>query len=157
MQDHTTLGFALLAGAGVELLDVAAEIACSHHERWDGGGYPRGLAGEAIPLPARIVAVADAFDAITSDRVYRVGKSYEAAAREIEEWAGRQFDPSVVEAFRRVSPEEWEALRRKPSSRAGGRGARANSIYERRRFASNSDGAKRGLRRPTKFQRARAY
>ncbi|HZT57482.1 MAG TPA: HD domain-containing phosphohydrolase, partial [Pyrinomonadaceae bacterium] len=83
-----------------------------HHERWDGTGYPVGLRGEQIDLNARIFAVADTFDAITSDRVYRKGRSYGAAVAELEEWAGRQFDPEVVEAFRRVPREEWDELRR---------------------------------------------
>ena len=73
-----------------------------HHEKWDGSGYPLGLRGEDIDLCARIFSVADAFDAMTSDRVYRKGKSYEAAAQELDEWAGKQFDPKVVEAFHRV-------------------------------------------------------
>src|SRR4051812_26971720 len=71
MQDHARLGHAMLADSGIELLETAAVIACSHHERWDGHGYPRGLAGEAIPLPARIAAVADTFDALITSRPYR--------------------------------------------------------------------------------------
>ncbi len=67
---------------------------------------------EEIDICARIFAVADAFDAITSDRVYRRGKSYEAAAQELDDWAGRQFDPKVVEAFHRVPKEDWEELHR---------------------------------------------
>src|SRR4051794_2530155 len=75
MQDHAQLGHAMLAGSGVEPLETAAEIACTHHERWDGGGYPRGLAGEEIPLSGRVVAVADAFDALTTWRVYQPTRS----------------------------------------------------------------------------------
>ncbi|HVF68184.1 MAG TPA: HD domain-containing phosphohydrolase [Pyrinomonadaceae bacterium] len=150
MRKHPLHGEQILRGIG--FLEGAARVVAQHHERWDGSGYPVGLRGEQIDLNARIFAVADAFDAITSDRVYRVGKSYDAAAREIEDWAGRQFDPAVVEAFRRVPPGEWESLRRLPVSRAGGRGARANVGDVRRRFTPNSEG-----RRPTKFQRARAY
>src|SRR3954453_2978466 len=71
LQDHAELGCAMLAGSGVELLDTAAEIAHTHHERYDGGGYPRGLAGEEIPLVGRIAAVADPFDALTTPRHYR--------------------------------------------------------------------------------------
>jgi ribonuclease P protein subunit RPR2 len=70
-----------------------------HHERWDGAGYPDGLAGERIPLPARIFAIADALDAMTSDRPYRRGGSWEAALLEIERGAGTQFDPAVVAHF----------------------------------------------------------
>jgi putative two-component system response regulator len=155
MRKHPLHGEQILGG--IEFLEGASRVVAQHHEKWDGTGYPVGLRGEEIDLNARIFAVADAFDAITSDRVYRVGRSYESAARELEEWAGRQFDPSVVEAFRRVPPEEWEALRRVPSSDACGRGTKANGANVRRRLSQTSDGAKRGLRRPTKFQRARAY
>jgi HD-GYP domain-containing protein (c-di-GMP phosphodiesterase class II) len=70
------------------------------------------LRGEEIDICARIFAVADAFDAITSDRVYRAAKPYEAAAKELDDWAGRQFDPAVVEAFHRVPKEDWEELHR---------------------------------------------
>jgi response regulator RpfG family c-di-GMP phosphodiesterase len=155
MRKHPLHGEQILGG--IEFLEGAARVVAQHHERWDGSGYPVGLRGEEIDLNARIFAVADAFDAITSDRVYRVAKSYEAAARELEEWAGRQFDPEVVEAFRRVPPEEWEALRRRPSSAAGAGGVRAGGAQARLRAAPKSDGAKRGPRRPAKFQRARAY
>ena len=71
MEEHAEVGCALLGGSGVELLETAAEIAWTHHERWDGTGYPRGLAGEDIPISGRVVAVADAFDALTTDRPYR--------------------------------------------------------------------------------------
>jgi response regulator RpfG family c-di-GMP phosphodiesterase len=155
MRKHPLHGEQILGG--IEFLEGAARVVAQHHERWDGSGYPVGLRGEEIDLNARIFAVADAFDAITSDRVYRVAKSYEAAARELEEWAGRQFDPVVVEAFRRVPPEEWEALRRRPSSAAGAGGVTAGGAQARRRAAPKSDGAMRGPRRPAKFQRARAY
>jgi response regulator RpfG family c-di-GMP phosphodiesterase len=153
MRKHPLHGEQILGG--IEFLGRASRVVAQHHERWDGSGYPVGLRGEQIDLNARIFAVADAFDAITSDRVYRVGKSYEWAARELDEWAGRQFDPAVVEAFRRVPPEEWEALRRRPSGAA--RGPASSGASARRRFPSRLDGAGRDLRRPPKFQRARAY
>jgi HD-GYP domain-containing protein (c-di-GMP phosphodiesterase class II) len=97
---------------GIEFLQGAARVVAQHHEQWDGSGYPSGLQEEEIDVNARIFAVADAFDAITSDRVYRKGKSYEAAAKELDDWAGRQFDPKVVEAFHRVAKEDWEELHR---------------------------------------------
>ena len=75
--------------------------------------YPLGLQGEDIDLCARIFAVADAFDAITSDRVYRRGKSYQEAAEELDEWSGRQFDPKVVEAFHRVPQQDWDELHKR--------------------------------------------
>jgi HD-GYP domain-containing protein (c-di-GMP phosphodiesterase class II) len=80
-------------------VDPVAAWVLHHHERWDGGGYPEGLAGEAIPLGARIVFVADAFDAMTSDRVYREPLSHEAAVEELHRCSGSQFDPSIVAAF----------------------------------------------------------
>jgi HD-GYP domain-containing protein (c-di-GMP phosphodiesterase class II) len=80
----------------------------SHHERWDGQGYPDGMSGVAIPLPARILAVADTLDAMTSSRAYRAGLPWHVATAEICRCAGTQFDSQVVEAFRRVLPKlEW--------------------------------------------------
>ncbi|MBV9125038.1 MAG: HD domain-containing protein, partial [Planctomycetes bacterium] len=80
-------------------LEPVIPIVRSHHERWDGKGYPDGLAGEHIPLLARIVAVADAFDAMTSDRPYRKGMAAEVAFAEVEKQKGRQFDPRCATAF----------------------------------------------------------
>jgi len=80
-------------------LRLAEEIALTHHERWDGTGYPVGLRGEAIPLSGRIVAVADVFDAIISPRPYRKARSTEEAIEVIENGAGSQFDPRVVDAL----------------------------------------------------------
>lgn len=110
MREHPFHGQQILRG--IEFLQGAARVVAQHHEQWDGSGYPLGLRGEEIDICARIFAVADAFDAITSDRVYRRGKSYEAAAQELDDWAGRQFDPKVVEAFHRVPKEDWEELHR---------------------------------------------
>jgi cyclic di-GMP phosphodiesterase len=108
MREHPFHGQQILRG--IEFLQGAARVVAQHHEQWDGSGYPAGLRGEDIDICARIFSVADAFDAITSDRVYRRGKSYEAAAQELDDWAGRQFDPKVVEAFHRVPKEDWEVL-----------------------------------------------
>jgi len=110
MREHPLHGQQILRG--IEFLKGAARVVAQHHEKWDGSGYPLGLRGEEIDICARIFAVADAFDAITSDRVYRRGKSYEAAAEELDEWAGRQFDPKVVEGFHRVPKEDWAELHR---------------------------------------------
>jgi response regulator RpfG family c-di-GMP phosphodiesterase len=118
MRQHPWHGRQILRG--IEFLKGAARVVAQHHERWDGTGYPLGLRGEEIDLNARIFAVADAFDAITSDRVYRKGRAYEAALAELVEWAGRQFDPRVVEAFRRVLPAEWDELRRETLKSAAG-------------------------------------
>jgi putative nucleotidyltransferase with HDIG domain len=110
MREHPMHGQQILRG--IEFLEGAARVVAQHHEKWDGSGYPLGLRAEDIDLCARIFAVADAFDAMTSDRVYRRGKSYEAASQELDDWAGRQFDPKVIEAFHRVPKEDWEELHR---------------------------------------------
>ncbi|HEX7089833.1 MAG TPA: HD domain-containing phosphohydrolase [Longimicrobiales bacterium] len=99
MRTHTYIGARILSGSRFPLLDVAATIALTHHERWDGTGYPKGLRGESIPMVGRIVAVADVFDALTHDRPYKAAWPVEDALAEIERQAGRQFDPQVVEAF----------------------------------------------------------
>jgi putative nucleotidyltransferase with HDIG domain len=109
MRGHADAGLRMLNE--IRFLEGAGDIIGSHHEHYDGQGYPRGLVGEKIPLGARIFAVADAFDAITSDRPYREAQSYEFAKHEILRCKGKQFDPSVVEAFLSITEEEWEALR----------------------------------------------
>ena len=99
MQRHAQVGHDMLAGSGSDLLDLAATIALTHHERYDGDGYPNGVRGADIPLTGRIVAVADVFDALTSDRVYKRAMPAAEAIRIIREGSGTQFDPAVVEAF----------------------------------------------------------
>jgi putative nucleotidyltransferase with HDIG domain len=111
MREHPSHGQQILRG--IKFLEGAARVVAQHHEKWDGSGYPLGLKREDIDICARIFSVADAFDAITSDRVYRKGRPYEAAVAELDEWADRQFDPKVVAAFHRVPPEDWEELRRR--------------------------------------------
>jgi len=111
MREHPMHGQQILRG--IKFLEGASRVVAQHHEKWDGSGYPLGLKAEEIDICARIFSVADAFDAITSDRVYREGRSYEVAAQELDEWAGRQFDPKVVEAFHRVPQEDWAELRRR--------------------------------------------
>jgi putative nucleotidyltransferase with HDIG domain len=111
MREHPMHGQQILRG--IKFLEGAARVVAQHHEKWDGSGYPAGLKLEEIDICARIFSVADAFDAITSDRVYRKGRPYEAAAQELDEWAGRQFDSKVVEAFHRVPKEDWDELRRR--------------------------------------------
>ena len=95
MRRHAKIGHDLLAGSGNELLDLAATVALTHHERWNGGGYPSGLAGEEIPLEGRIVAVADVFDALTSDRPYRRRLEISAALDYLAGERGLEFDPEV--------------------------------------------------------------
>ena len=111
MREHPLHGQQILRG--IEFLEGPARVVAQHHEKWDGSGYPLGLQGDDIDLCARIFSVADAFDAITSDRVYRRGKSYQEAADELDEWAGRQFDPKVVEAFHRVPQQDWDELHKR--------------------------------------------
>jgi ribonuclease P protein subunit RPR2 len=100
MQTHAPLGAQMLEAIG-RLRGEGLAVVRHHHERWDGGGYPDGLSGDAIPLGARIFAVADALDAITSDRPYRAAGPWERAVAEIRTEAGRQFDPAIVKAFER--------------------------------------------------------
>ncbi len=102
MRQHTSLGAFLLHGAESEVLQTAEQIALSHHERWDGLGYPNGLARLAVPIAARIVAVADAFDAMTHPRAYKEPFSVPQALDEIRRDSGWQFDPEVVAALIRV-------------------------------------------------------
>jgi hypothetical protein len=101
VQEHAEIGARLVSALGSGRISGAV---LHHHERWDGGGYPRGLAGEAIPLFARVIAVADSFDAMTSTRPYRAGMSRERALEALRQGAGRQFDPAVVDAFARSLP-----------------------------------------------------
>lgn len=104
MRSHAAYGAAVLRGAGSPALAMARTIALCHHERFDGGGYPQGLAGEAIPLDARIVAVADVFDALTTRRPYKDAWSTADAVGLIREQSGAQFDPAVVRAFEAALP-----------------------------------------------------
>jgi putative nucleotidyltransferase with HDIG domain len=105
IQSHTIIGADILSGSRFPLLQLAEEIALSHHERWDGLGYPLGLAGDSIPLSGRIVAVADVFDALTHDRPYKHAWTVREALAEIETNSGTQFDAKVVEALLRIAPE----------------------------------------------------
>jgi putative two-component system response regulator len=97
MQRHTTVGHEILADSESDLLQMAAQIALTHHERFDGSGYPQGLSGDDIPLKGRIVAVADAFDALLSDRCYRPAKTVAEAVYEVEEGKEKHFDPEIAD------------------------------------------------------------
>jgi putative two-component system response regulator len=102
MKTHTTIGARILTGGRSEIMTTAEEIALCHHERWDGAGYPRGLAGAAIPLSARIVAVVDVYDALAHDRPYRHAWTRPRIEELIGREAGAHFDPAVVESFGRL-------------------------------------------------------
>ena len=110
MNEHPFRGYQMIRN--IPFLMEAAEIVYSHHERFDGTGYPRCLRGEQIPLGARVVAVANTLDSITSDLPYRPRRSLSAAREEIRRWSGRQFDPEIVNAFLRMPDKIWEDLRR---------------------------------------------
>ena len=99
MQRHTVIGSEILSESESKLLRVAATIALTHHERFDGAGYPAGLSGDEIPLEGRITAVADVFDALLSDRCYRPAMSVAEAVRQLEQGRGSQFDPRIVTAL----------------------------------------------------------
>lgn len=110
VKTHTLIGASLLYGGHSDLVKMAETIACTHHERWDGTGYPYRLQGEAIPLVGRIVAVADVLDALTSDRPYRPAWTRAAALQEITLQAGKQFDPAVVDALLRLLSRPGESF-----------------------------------------------
>lgn len=110
MRTHTDVGAEILSGGTTELMRTAERIALMHHERWDGSGYPKGLAGTAIPIEARVVALADFFDALSHDRPYRPAWPIADVLAEIRAQSGRHFDPELVERFLSLSwePGSWE-------------------------------------------------
>jgi response regulator RpfG family c-di-GMP phosphodiesterase len=110
MQTHSRIGYEQVSH--IPFLTPAAEIVLAHHERFDGTGYPRGLKGNDIPLGARIVAVANAFDVMVNDQPYRRAGSFDAAFEEIRRCSRSQFDPNVVAAFFAVSQDAWQEIRR---------------------------------------------
>lgn len=105
MEAHTVIGHKILLNSTAPILQMAATIALHHHERWDGGGYPQGLAGDAIPEVARIVAIADVFDALSMTRPYKDGWPLERVMDTLLAGAGTQFDPRLIALFDRVVPE----------------------------------------------------
>jgi response regulator RpfG family c-di-GMP phosphodiesterase len=108
MKTHVHMGERIISE--MPLLHSALPVVTQHHERWDGTGYPAGLSGEQIDIKARIFSVADAIDAITSDRPYDAARTIEEVSKELTKGAGKQFDPEVIEAFRRVPLDEWASL-----------------------------------------------
>lgn len=109
LQEHPLLGYEMIEE--FDFLKKAALVVLYHHERYDGSGYPFGLVGEEIPLEARIFALADTLDAITSDRPYRKGKSFEEALREMETCRGSQFDPALLDVFLSIPIEKWQEIK----------------------------------------------
>ncbi len=105
MKDHTGLGARLLSGNDSPLFQLARQVALTHHEKWDGTGYPGGLAGEKIPLAGRIAAICDVFDALTSKRPYKTAWPVEQALEELKDQKGKQFDPDLVDTFLDCLPE----------------------------------------------------
>jgi putative two-component system response regulator len=103
---HCAIGAQVLSGGNAELVQMAERIALTHHEHWDGSGYPQGLKGEEIPLEARILAVADVFDALTHERPYKPAWTARDAVEEIKRQSGRHFDPHIVEAFLNLPHDE---------------------------------------------------
>jgi len=105
MKTHSAIGAELLEGYDYGVLALARELALTHHEKWDGGGYPKGLKGEEISLDARILMICDVFDALTSERPYKKAWSVEDAVAEIEKCVGSHFDPDLVPLFMKILPE----------------------------------------------------
>ena len=147
MQRHAEIGHRLLSGSSSEVLDLAATIALVHHERWDGNGYPYGLAGEAIPLEGRIASVADVFDALTTDRVYRRALPVEEALAMMREQRGGQFDPlvfDVLEDIARETTAETTGESEAPPTTARSRGRRRSRSRPRRPPRRPSSSGTRG-------------
>ncbi len=105
MKEHTVMGYEILQSSESKLLQFAAQIALTHHEKYDGTGYPRGLKGDEIPLISRICTLSDIFDALTTERIYKPAWSVDQALAEIESLNGTTLDPKIVDAFRKALPE----------------------------------------------------
>ena len=127
MRQHPEIGQRMLAS--VPFLEEAIEIVAAHHEHYDGSGYPRGLRGDEIPLTARVFAVADAFDAITTDRPYKAPLTVEEAQRRIEQDRGSHFDPMVVDSFLKVRTIEWKQIARQLGQRPSRRARKASQPF----------------------------
>jgi putative two-component system response regulator len=114
MQTHPRIGYDILSKSDASLFKLAAEVALYHHEKWDGGGYPEGLRGKAIPESARIVAIADVFDALSMKRPYKDAWPVEKSIEFLKEGSGQHFDPELLAIFIRILPSilkikaEWD-------------------------------------------------
>ena len=155
MESHAALGARLLFGSRSPVLQLAGIIAESHHERWDGTGYPKGLSGVAIPFVGRVVAVADVFDALTHDRPYKPAWSVQRAMGEIQRTAGSQFDPRVVAAFRTIRkgpavavengrPEQLAGVGGRRRAHRGNPTVRPAALLEAVRLTGQQRGARNG-------------
>ena len=152
IERHAEIGYRMLRGAGSDLLDLAASIALTHHERFDGAGYPQGLRGEEIPLEGRIAAVADVFDALTTDRVYRPAFPFDEAMAMLVDGRGTQFDPAVLDAFvavvggSKLRPERVAlAIAERPDPRDPEPGAPVNGTLAEETLAGAAGDAARSL------------
>ena len=112
MKQHVQIGGDILAGSGSKLLELAREIALTHHEKYDGTGYPKGLKGDEIPLAGRIVAITDVFDALTSNRPYKTAWAIDQALNLLTAEKGQHFDPNLVELFLQAMPEMIAVIQR---------------------------------------------
>lgn len=139
IQTHCELGYQIIGEHENELLKTAGLCAYCHHERWDGRGYPRGLSGEDIPLVARILAVADVFDALTCERPYKRAWPFEAAVAEVVNCAGTQFDPAIVTAFLAALPKIQTVMQRFAENQVTA--TRPSAPMERVKWHSNSTAA----------------
>ncbi|MFN0316375.1 MAG: HD domain-containing phosphohydrolase [Burkholderiales bacterium] len=119
MKTHTTIGASILAGGNSELLEMARQVALSHHECWDGSGYPRGISNVAIPFAARVVTLTDVFDALTTVRPYKKAWSLEDSLAYLREHSGKRFDPALVELFFQNLPAILDVFHRHPEPGAG--------------------------------------
>jgi excisionase family DNA binding protein len=147
IERHAEIGCRLLAGSNVEFLDLASVIAHTHHERYDGSGYPRRLAGDEIPPAGRLAALADAFDALSTDRVYRRALPFDEAVAAVRGERGRQFDPALVDALLAALPEVREIMDRHPDTPAEGPDARRSELLTLQQAASTLGVGQSRLRR----------
>ncbi|MFQ3580816.1 MAG: HD domain-containing phosphohydrolase [Chloracidobacterium sp.] len=130
MKSHAAIGAELLSGSTSPLMQMAMEIALSHHEKWDGSGYPQGLKGEEIPIVGRIVALCDVFDALTTERPYKQAWPVEDVIAELDRQSGKHFDPDLVETFKSILPKILQ-IRERYTERAATAAAKYSGSHQR--------------------------
>ena len=155
MKTHTTMGASILGGSNAPLIQMAETIARTHHERWDGSGYPAGLAGAEIPLIGRVVAICDVFDALLSVRPYKHAWTLDAALAEIRAQSGRHFDPSLVEPFERLARSARAGLVHGLRQRLPGRGCYPSSPAGTAASASSAARRPASIMSSTRFHSSR--